>query len=81
MATIGTMDVVDHQAVMAAIDVFGEQQREMMHALQGQSGRLDGLTSRFDRLEDKVDETNTRVHSLEEGVTEIKELLVRAFDK
>lgn len=42
---------------------------------------LDANTIRLDRLENKVDDTNARVRSLEEGQVEIKDLLVRVLDK
>lgn len=43
--------------------------------------RLDRVETRLDRVETKLDDTNIRVRSLEEGVGEIKELLVRALER
>lgn len=62
----------DYRAVLAAVNaLLGTNQREIAITVRDH-------TSRLDRLENKVDDTNGRVPSLEDGQAEIKDLLVRA---
>ena len=67
-------DRVDHRAMMGAITAIGETQRE-------HSDKLREHDQRFERIDAKLDEHTARFRSLEEGVAEIKDLIVRAFDK
>ncbi|CAM3694232.1 hypothetical protein SMNI109538_07635 [Smaragdicoccus niigatensis] len=71
-------DRAGHKAILAAVNVLSVQTRERFDA---SNARVAGLDARVDRLEAKVDDTNARVRSLEEGVGEIKDLLVRALDR
>lgn len=64
----------DYRAVLAAINAVGANQREMALEQRDQGKRLSPVES-------KLDDTNTRVRSLEENVAEIKGLLVRALDR
>ena len=57
----------DYRAVLAAVNAPGANQRE--HAL------------RLASVETKLDDTNARVRSIEEGQAEIKDLLIRALDR
>jgi len=74
-------DRVDQRAVLAAVNALGVNQREMALTLRDHSRQLDDHTHRLERLESKTDDTNARVRSLEEGVAEIKGLLVQALNK
>jgi hypothetical protein len=65
---------VDDRAVLAAVNALGANQREIALTVREHTARLD-------RVAAKVDDTNVRVRSLEEGQAEIKDLLVRALDK
>ena len=57
----------DYRAVLTAVNALGANQRD--HSL------------RLAAVETKVEDTNARVRSLEEGQAEIKELLIRALDR
>ena len=72
---------VDQRAVLAAVNALGTNQREMATTLRDHSRQLDDHTRRLERLESKTDDTNVRVRSLEEGVAQIKDLLVQVLDK
>ncbi len=67
-------DRADYRAVLAAINALGANQRE--HAL-----RLGSVEDRLGSVQAKLDDTNARVRSLEEGQAEIKDLLVRALQR
>lgn len=71
----------DYRAVLAAVNALGANQRELGTTLRDLSTKASDHISRLDRLEDKVDDTNVRVRSLEEGQAEIKDLLIQALDK
>ena len=64
----------DYRAVLAAVNALGANQREMVETQREHGTRLSAVYS-------KVDDTNTRVRSLEETTVEIKELLVRALER
>jgi len=64
----------DYRAVLAAVNALGANQRE--HSL-----RLASVETRLGSVEIKLDDTNARVRSLEEGQAEIKDLLIRALDR
>jgi uncharacterized coiled-coil protein SlyX len=64
----------DYPAVLAAVNALRVNQRE-------HSERLTRVESRLDRVEVTLDDTNTRVRSLEDSVGEIKQLLVRALER
>ncbi|CAN5731708.1 hypothetical protein BH10ACT9_BH10ACT9_29520 [soil metagenome] len=64
----------DYRAVLAAVNALGVNQRE-------HSERLTRVDIRLDRVEVTLDDTNTRVRSLEDSVGEIKQLLVRALER
>jgi chromosome segregation ATPase len=63
----------DYRAVLAAVNLLGENQRE--HA-----ARLERVESQLERMETKLDGMNSRVRSIEENLAEFKGLLVRALD-
>jgi chromosome segregation ATPase len=77
----------DYRAVLAAVSVLGENQREhgvrlggLESRLDGIEGRLDKVETRLDQVESKLDDTSSRVRSIEENLAEVKDLLVRALD-
>lgn len=74
-------DQIDQRAVLAAVNALGVNQRDMALTLRDHSRQLDDHTQRLERLGVKTDDTNARVRSLEEGVAEIKDLLIQALDK
>lgn len=65
---------VDYRAVLAAVNALGENQRDLAVTVREQG-------QRFHLLVTKVDDTNARVRSIEEGQAEIKDLLVAALDR
>ena len=64
----------DYRAVLASVNALGANQREMNEALRENGAQLT-------RVESSLDDTNTRVRSLEDTTSEIKELLLRALDR
>jgi chromosome condensin MukBEF ATPase and DNA-binding subunit MukB len=56
-------------------------QREMAETLRDHTRRLSGVEVRLTSVETKVDDTNSRVRSLEDTTSEIRELLIRALDR
>ncbi len=64
----------DYRAVLTAVNALGANQRE--HSL-----RLAAVEATVGDLGVQVADTNARVRSLEEGQTEIKDLLIRALDR
>ncbi|MCA1191665.1 hypothetical protein [Saccharopolyspora sp. 6V] len=64
----------DYRAVLAAVNALGANQRD--HADQ-----LRVVEVGQERLARSHDDTNARVRSIEESVSEIKDLLVRALDR
>jgi uncharacterized coiled-coil protein SlyX len=70
----------DDRAVLAAVNALGANQREIADELSDHGRRLGTVESKVDALAGKVDDTNARVRSLEEGQAEIKDLLIRALD-
>lgn len=71
----------DYRAVLAAVNALGASQREIADNLRDHSRRLGTVESKVDVLVGKMDDTNARVRSLEDGQAEIKDLLIRALDK
>lgn len=65
---------VDDRAVLAAVNALGENQREL-------TGRVGAVETRLDAVESKVDDTNVRVRAIEDGMAEVKDLLVRALER
>lgn len=74
-------DRVEQRAVLAAVERAECQSAGDGTDAADHSQRLDRLESKVDRLDVKTDDTNARVRSLEEGVAEIKDLLVQALGK
>lgn len=64
----------DYRAVLSAVNALGANQREMAETLRGHGNRLTSV-------ELKLDDTNTRVRSLEDTTSEIKELLIQALGR
>ncbi|MUM17997.1 hypothetical protein BI330_16390 [Mycobacterium sp. CBMA 623] len=71
----------DYKAVLSAVNALGANQRERSQTLREHGETLRDHGERLVRLESKLDDTNTRVRSLEDGQSEIKDLLVRALEK
>ena len=69
----------DYRAVLAAVNALGVNQREHAVRLGGIDGSLSAVDVQLNSIETKVDDTNTRVRSLEDTSGEIKELLIRAL--
>jgi hypothetical protein len=63
----------DYRAVLAAVNALGVNQRE-------QAERLGRVESDVVDMKVELTDTNTRVRSLEDTSSEIKELLIRALD-
>ncbi len=70
----------DYQAVLAAVNGLGENQREHPERLGQVENRLSRVEGRLGRVDSKLDDTNVRVRSIEENIVEVKDLLVRALD-
>lgn len=64
----------DYRAVLAAVNALGVNQRE-------QAERLGRVESDVADMKVELTDTNTRVRSLEDTSSEIKELLIRALDR
>ncbi|TXI64877.1 hypothetical protein [Mycolicibacterium mageritense] len=64
----------DYRAVLAAVNALDANQRETALTVREH-------TTTLERLEAKADDTNARVRSLEDNVSEIKDLLVQALEK
>jgi hypothetical protein len=64
----------DYGAVLAAVNALGTNQREM--ALDMRVVKADVA-----ELKSGLGDTNARVRSLEDGVADIKDLLVEALDR
>jgi uncharacterized coiled-coil protein SlyX len=71
----------DYRAVLAAVNALGANQRDQADRLGRVEGRLGNVEVRLTAVESKLDDTNTRVRSLEDTTSEIKELLIRALDQ
>jgi len=71
----------DYRAVLAAVNALGANQRDLAGNQRDLAATLAGHGVRLNSLESKLDDTNTRVRSLEETTLEIKELLIRALDR
>lgn len=71
----------DHRAVLAAVNALGANQREMAMTQREQSRILHEHSQAFAELKAGLGDTNARVRSMEDGVGEIKDLLVRALDR
>ena len=71
----------DYRAVLAAVNALGENQRDQAERLGRVETRLDTVEVGLTRVESTLDDTNTRVRSLEDTSFEIKELLIRALDR
>ena len=71
----------DYGAVPAAINAFGENQRELNGRVNSVESRLGSVESQLATVEVKVDDTGASVSSIEEGVAEVRDLLVRALDR
>lgn len=70
----------DYRAVLAAVNALGANQRDVADTLRDHGRRLGTVESKVDVLIGKIDDTNARVRSLEDGQAEIKDLLIRALD-
>jgi hypothetical protein len=69
----------DYRAVLAVVKALGVNQRERALQLGGIDGSLSAVDVQLNSIETEVDDTNTRVRSLEDTSGEIKELLIRAL--
>lgn len=67
--------------MLAVINALGANQRDLAVLLGDVEGRLGAVETRLDTVETTAQDTNVRVRSLEDGVAEIKDLLVRALDR
>lgn len=72
---------VDYRSVLQAVNALGANQREQAQTLREHSETLRDHGQRLGRVESKLDDTNARVRSLEDGQAEIKDLLVRALNE
>jgi hypothetical protein len=65
----------------ARVAALGANQREMAMTLREVKGDVVELKGDVAELKVGLGDTNSRVRSLEDGVGEIKDLLVRALDR
>ena len=71
----------DHRAVLAAINAFAANERDLTIRVGDIEDRLAAVATRLDTVEATAQDTNARVRSLENDMVEIKDLLVRALDR
>lgn len=64
----------DYRAVLAAINALGQNQRDFTE-------RVASVETRLGTVESKLDDTGARVRSIEDGMAEVKDLLIRALDR
>jgi uncharacterized coiled-coil protein SlyX len=69
----------DYRAVLAAVN--GANQREMALTLREHSDILREHSEALAELKTGLSDTNARVRSLEDGVSEIKDLLIEALER
>lgn len=72
---------VDYRAVLAAVNALGANQRDLTTRVGEVEGRFGAVETRLGTVELTAQDTNTRVRSLEDGMAEMKDLLVRALDR
>ena len=71
----------DYRAVLAAVNALGANQRDLAGNQREMATTLREHGTRLSRVESTLDDTNTRVRSLEDTTIEIKGLLIRALDR
>jgi chromosome segregation ATPase len=71
----------DYRAVLSAVNALGANQGEMAMTLREVKGDVVEFKGDVAELKTRLGDTNSRVRSLEDGVAEIKDLLVRALDR
>jgi hypothetical protein len=71
----------DYRAVLSAVNALGANQRDHSERIGRVEARLGGVESRLTVVGTTMDDTNTRVRSLEDTSGEIKELLIRALER
>jgi uncharacterized protein YceH (UPF0502 family) len=71
----------DYRAVLAAVNALGANQHEMAMTLREHSQILSEHSEVLAVLKTGHGDTNARVRSLENGVAEIKDLLIQALDR
>ena len=71
----------DYRAVLAAVNALGVNQRDTNDTLREHGRRLGNVEARLGSVESKLDDTNTRVRSLADTTSEVKELLIRALER
>jgi uncharacterized coiled-coil protein SlyX len=71
----------DYRAVLAAVNALGANQHEMAMTLREHSQILSEHSEVLAVLKTGLGDTNARVRSLENGVAEIKDLLIQALDR
>ena len=71
----------DYRAVLTAVNALGENQREHSAQLADTSARVRGIADRLDDTNTRARSIEDRVHSIEDNVAEVKDLLVRALDR
>ena len=71
----------DYRAVLTAVNVLGANQREHSQRLAAVEAKVGDMDGRVADLSVQMADTNARVWSLEDGLAEIKDLLIRALDR
>lgn len=71
----------DYRAVLTAVNASGANQREMALTLRDVKSDVAELKTDVSELKRGLGDTNARVRSLEDGVSEIKDLLIQALDR
>lgn len=72
---------VDYQAVLAAVNAIGANQRDQALRITRVEDRLDRVEDRLDKADVTAADTNARVRSLEDNMAEMKDLLIRTLDR
>jgi hypothetical protein len=70
----------DYRAVPAAVDALGANHRDMAMT-QRDSRILHEHSQALSEIKSGLGDTNARVRSLEDGIADVKDLLVQALDR
>jgi hypothetical protein len=71
----------DYRAVLSAVNALGVNQRDMSETQRDMSETQRDMSETLRQHGARIDDTNTRVRSLEDTSSEIKELLIRALER
>jgi chromosome segregation ATPase len=66
---------------LAAIDALGQNQRDLTERVTSVETKLGTVETKLGAVETKLDDTGARMRPIEDGMAEVKDLLVRALDR